>query len=173
MLISFILLGKYLETVAKGKTSEAIRKLMSLQPSTAILIKTDENGQVLEEKELSIDLIHREDLLKGNLTWSTKVNALKILVSLCFIVMPGAKIPTDATVVNGSSTIDESLITGESMPVFKKVGDHVIGGTMNLGGLLQVRATRVGQDTGLAQIIKLVQDAQTEKAPIQVKIFLM
>jgi Cu+-exporting ATPase len=147
MLISFVLLGKYLETVAKGKTSEAIRKLMSLQPPTAVLLVTDESGQVIQEREMAIELIQRGDLLK---------------------VLPGAKIPTDAVVFKGSSAVDESIITGESFPVAKKAGDNVIGGTINQNGLLLIKATRVGQETGLAQIVKLIQEAQTQKAPIQV-----
>jgi Cu+-exporting ATPase len=147
MLISFILIGKYCETLAKGKTSEAIQKLMNLQPTTAILMVTDEQGNLIQEREMAIDLIQRGDVLK---------------------VLPGSKIPTDGVVLFGSSSIDESIITGESMPVRKTVGDQVIGGTMNQTGLLRIKATRVGQETGLAQIIRLVQDAQTDKAPIQV-----
>lgn len=140
MLISFILLGKYLEIVAKGKTSEAIRKLMSLRATKAVLVTGD------EEKEIDIDLVQRGDILK---------------------VFPGEKFPTDGEVISGRSTADESIITGESMAVPKIAGDKIIGGTLNLNGNLFIRATRVGSETGLAQIIRLVEQAQAEKAPIQ------
>jgi len=140
MLICFVLLGKYLETVAKGKTSEAIRKLMSLQATKAVLV----NGEI--ETEIDIDLVQRGDVLK---------------------VFPGEKYPTDGEVISGRSTADESIITGESMAVPKKAGDKIIGGTLNLNGTVHMRATRVGSETGLAQIIRLVEQAQADKAPIQ------
>ncbi|PRP88031.1 hypothetical protein PROFUN_04459 [Planoprotostelium fungivorum] len=145
-LITFIILGKYFETLAKGRTSEAIQKLMVLQPSIATLLVLDDNGQVVEEKNMDIDLIQRGDHLK---------------------VIPGSKVPTDGVVVSGDSSLDESMITGESLPVSKSPGDQLIGGTINLSGLIHMKATKVGKDTGLSQIIRLVQEAQTDKAPIQ------
>ncbi|MHA2027796.1 MAG: copper-translocating P-type ATPase, partial [Candidatus Kariarchaeaceae archaeon] len=146
LLITFIILGKYLEANAKGKTSEAIKKLMSLQSKSAILIETDENGNVVNEEEISNDLIQKGDLLK---------------------VYPGEKIPTDGLITYGSSAIDESMVTGESLPVNKSNGDEVIGATVNQQGVLHVKATKVGSETALSQIIKLVEEAQTSKAPIQ------
>jgi P-type Cu+ transporter len=147
MLIPIIVLGKYLETVAKGRTSEAVKKLMSLQPPTAVLVEMDDSGHVTSESEIDFSLVQQGDTLK---------------------VFPGAKIPTDGEVLLGNSSIDESMITGESIPVEKVKGSQVIGGTINQKGLIVMRATRVGSHTSLAQIIRYVQDAQTDKAPIQV-----
>lgn len=141
LLITFVVLGRYLEAIAKGRTSEAIRKLMNLQPKTATLITSDG-----KEKVIPAELVEVDDLL---------------------LVRPGERIPTDGVIVQGATSVDESMITGESMPVNKEVGDEVIGGTMNNEGMIKVRATRVGKDTALAQIIKLIQDAQASKAPIQ------
>ncbi|GAM17038.1 hypothetical protein SAMD00019534_002130 [Acytostelium subglobosum LB1] len=146
-LITFILLGKYLEIIAKGKTSEAIKKLMSLQATKAILLDVDPvTGQIHDEREIDIELVQRGDMLK---------------------VLPGSKIPTDGIVVSGVSSVDESIITGESMPASKQTNDKVIGGTVNQKGVLHIRATRVGGETSLSQIIRLVERAQTERAPIQ------
>eukprot|EP01137_Pigoraptor_chileana_P025404 Opistho-2@94854 len=147
LLITFILLGKVLELLAKRKTSAAIRKLMDLQPGTAILLSVDDaTGKVLSEKEILSKLVQRGDLLK---------------------VLPGAKVPADGVVVYGQSHVDESMITGESLPVHKMAGADVTGGTVNREGVLHVRADRVGADTVLSQIAKLVEDAQSSKAPIQ------
>eukprot|EP01114_Cavostelium_apophysatum_P007114 TRINITY_DN1883_c0_g1_i2.p1 TRINITY_DN1883_c0_g1~~TRINITY_DN1883_c0_g1_i2.p1 ORF type:complete len:1016 (+),score=313.48 TRINITY_DN1883_c0_g1_i2:236-3283(+) len=146
MLISLTLLGKFMETLAKGKTSEAIQKLMEMQPHTATLVILDENQALVEEKEIEVELVQRGDILK---------------------VVPGSRIPADGIVVQGKSSVDESLITGESLPVSKLPDDRVIAGTINQSGLIRMRATKVGGETGLAQIIRLVQDAQTGKAPIQ------
>ncbi|KAK9810274.1 hypothetical protein WJX72_007760 [[Myrmecia] bisecta] len=146
MLITFILLGKYLEASAKGKTSEAITKLLTLTPATALLVTLGPDGQPLEEQEVPTALVHRGDILK---------------------LLPGARVPADGIVLSGQSHADESMLTGEPLPVSKKEGDAVIGGTMNLGGTLQIRATRVGSDTALAQIVRLVESAQMAKAPIQ------
>ncbi len=139
-IITLILLGRYLETVAKGKASQAIKKLLNLQVKKAILLK---NGQ---EIELDISKVKPGDHL---------------------IVKPGAKIPVDAIIIKGQSYIDESLVTGESKPVKKQVKDKVIGSTINKQGLLVIKATSVGQDTLLAHIVKLVEEAQSSKAPIQ------
>ncbi|KAL3676475.1 hypothetical protein R1sor_026423 [Riccia sorocarpa] len=144
MLISFILLGKYLEILAKGKTSEAIAKLMKLTPEEAILLE-EKNG-VVQERLIKSQLIQRKDVIK---------------------VLPGSKVPTDGLVKWGQSHVNESMITGEARPIFKKEGDKVIGGTMNENGVLHVFATHVGSETALAQIVRLVEAAQMAKAPVQ------
>ncbi|AGB49901.1 copper/silver-translocating P-type ATPase [Methanomethylovorans hollandica DSM 15978] len=140
MLIAFIVLGRYLEARAKGRTSESIKKLIGLQAKTARVLAGE------EEKEILV-----EDVQVGDIV----------------VVRPGEKLPVDGVVVQGSSAIDESMITGESIPVEKTAGDTVIGATINKSGYLQFRATKVGADTALAQIIELVENAQTSKAPIQ------
>ncbi len=140
LLIMFIVLGRYLEALTKGRTSEAIRKLMGLAAKTAHIIV---NG---EEKEIPVEDVKVNDIV---------------------IVRPGEKIPVDGKVVEGLTAIDESMITGESIPVEKTAGSEVIGATINKTGMIKFRATKVGSDTALAQIIKLVEDAQTQKAPIQ------
>jgi Cu+-exporting ATPase len=139
VIITLIMLGKYLETVTKGKTSEAIKKLMGLAPKTAIVIK---DGQ---EFEISIDEVEVGDTI---------------------LVKPGEKMPVDGIVVEGTTSVDESMLTGESIPVEKNIGDHIIGASFNKNGSIKYKATRVGKDTALAQIIKLVEDAQGSKAPI-------
>jgi P-type Cu+ transporter len=139
VIIALILLGKSLEAVSKGRTSEAIKKLMGLAPKTAIVIV---NG---EEKEIPIDKVIPGDII---------------------VVKPGAKIPVDGVVTEGQSAVDESMLTGESMPVDKKSGDPVYGATINSNGVIRFRAEKVGNETALAQIIKLVEDAQGSKAPI-------
>ena len=140
VIITLILLGKYLEAVAKGKTSEAIKKLMGLQPKTARIIR---NG---EEIDILIEEVEVGDIV---------------------VVRPGEKIPVDGKIVEGKSAIDESMITGESLPVGKKIGDMVIGATINKYGTFKFETTKVGKDTALSQIIKMVEDAQGSKAPIQ------
>jgi Cu+-exporting ATPase len=139
VILALILLGKSLEAVSKGRTGEAIKKLMGLAPKTAILI---ENG---EEKEIPIG-----DVMPGDI----------------IVVKPGTKIPVDGLVTEGQSAVDESMLTGESMPVDKKPGDSVYGATINSNGLIRFKAEKVGGETALAQIIKLVEDAQGSKAPI-------
>ncbi|KAH9162725.1 copper P-type ATPase CtaA [Lactarius sanguifluus] len=143
MLIMFVSLGRYLENSAKGKTSAALTDLMALAPSMAI-IYTD--ATCTQEKKIPTELLQIGDTVK---------------------VVPGDKVPADGTVVRGSSSIDESAITGEPVPVLKQLGDAVIGGTVNGLGAFDMVVTRAGKDTALAQIVKLVEDAQTSKAPIQ------
>ncbi|CAO3599833.1 unnamed protein product [Absidia cylindrospora] len=147
MLISFILMGRYLENMAKGQSSSALSKLMSLTPSTACLLQLDPVSKVLvAEKRIPSELIQRGDLLK---------------------IVPGDKIPTDGLVTTGTSSVDESMVTGEVDAVNKKQGDTVIGGTVNGQGTFTMQATRVGSETSLSQIVRLVEDAQMSKAPIQ------
>jgi len=140
VIITLIKLGKMLESRTKGKTGEAIRKLMYLSPKTATVLR---NGL---EEEIPLNQVIKGDIL---------------------MVRPGQRIPTDGIVVEGSSAVDESMISGESAPVDKSPQDTVIGGTVNQEGLLKFKATRVGRETALAQIIRLVQEAQGSKAPIQ------
>ncbi|MCL1495253.1 MAG: cadmium-translocating P-type ATPase [Pseudanabaena sp. Salubria-1] len=140
VVITLILLGKLFENRAKGETSEAIRKLMGLQPKTARVLR---DGQEYD--------ISTEEVLIGDVV----------------LVRPGEKIPVDGEAIAGNSTVDESMVTGESIPIEKKIGDRVIGATMNRTGRLQVKASHVGKDTVLAQIVQLVQQAQGSKAPIQ------
>ncbi len=139
-LITFVILGKWLEARAKGGTSEAIKKLMGLQPKTALVIR---NGL---EKDLSLD---------------------EVVVGDIVVVRPGEKIPVDGELVKGNSSVDESMLTGESIPVEKNVGDKVVGATINKHGSFEFKVTKVGQETALSQIIKLIEDAQGSKAPIQ------
>jgi len=139
VILTLITLGKYLEAVSKGKTSDAIKKLMGLAPKTARVIRNN------EEVEISIDEVMTDDIVA---------------------VRPGDKIPVDGVLVEGSSAVDESMITGESIPIEKKTGDNVVGASINKNGSFRFKATKVGKDTTLSQIIKLVEDAQGSKAPI-------
>ncbi|NOU71065.1 heavy metal translocating P-type ATPase [Paenibacillus sp. LMG 31458] len=140
ILITLIILGKLFEVLAKGRTSEAIKKLMGLQAKTALVIRHGE--------EIAIPV---EEVVIGDIV----------------LVKPGEKIPVDGVVVDGLSAVDESMLTGESIPVEKKASDAVIGATVNKNGSLKIKATRVGKETALAQIIKVVEEAQGSKAPIQ------
>lgn len=157
MLITFITLGRYLENRAKGQTSKALSRLMSLAPSMATIyvdpekagIQADastDNTNTAEERTIPTELIQVGDIV---------------------IVRPGEKIPADGSVVTGESYVDESMVTGEAMPILKRKGEMLIGGTVNGAGRLDFRVTRAGRDTQLAQIVKLVQEAQTSRAPIQ------
>ena len=139
VIITLVLLGKFLESVAKGKTSEAIKKLMGLSPKTAIIIKDN------KEIEIPIEEVEVGDII---------------------LVKPGSKIPVDGVVVEGHTSVDESMLTGESIPVEKTTGSHVVGASINKNGNIKFRAEKVGSDTAISQIIKLVEDAQGSKAPI-------
>ncbi|KAH9808333.1 E1-E2 ATPase-domain-containing protein [Melampsora americana] len=143
MLITFVTFGRYLENLAKGQTSTALSKLISLTPTSATLY-TDSSCTI--ERKLPTELIEVGDTLK---------------------IIPGDKIPADGTVIRGESSVDESMITGEVVPVTKCTGDNVIGGTVNGNGTFDMLVTRSGNDTALSQIVKLVEEAQTSKAPIQ------
>ena len=140
IIITLILLGKTLETIAKGRTSEAIKKLLDLQAKTATVLRGG------KEVQIPVEDVQVEDLV---------------------LVKPGEKIPVDGVIKEGYSTVDESMLTGESVPVDKKIGDEVIGATINKHGTFTFQATKVGRDTALAQIVKIVEQAQGSKAPIQ------
>ena len=149
VIITLILMGKLLETRTKEKASDAVKKLLDLRPRTARVMRVikSPSGQILEEEtEIPVEEIKEEDVL---------------------IVRPGEIIPTDGIITQGSSTLDESAITGESIPVDKSKSDKVIGATINKTGLLRIKATKVGQDTVLSQIVELVEEARTGKAQIQ------
>ena len=139
VIITLVLLGKYFESRAKGKTGEAIKKLMGLSPKTAIIVKDD------KEIEIPIEEVEVGDII---------------------IVKPGSKIPVDGTVIEGHTSVDESMLTGESIPVEKNIGSSVVGASINKNGTIKFKAEKVGSDTAISQIIKLVEDAQGSKAPI-------
>lgn len=138
-ILTLITVGKYLETKSKGKTSEAISKLINLAPKTAIVIR--------EEREVELDLE-------------------KIVIGDIIVVRPGESIPVDGIIIEGSTSVDQSSITGESIPVEKTIGDNVVSGTINKNGYIKMKATKVGDNTTLSQIIKLVEEASNSKAPI-------
>lgn len=138
-ILTLITLGKYLETKSKGKTSEAISKLINLTPKTAIVIRND------KEIEIKTEDISLNDII---------------------LIKPGTSIPVDGIVIEGNSSVDQSSITGESIPVEKQIGDNVVSGTINKNGVLKVKATKIGEDTTISQIIRLVEEASNSKAPI-------
>ncbi len=140
VIITLVLLGKSLEAVSKGKTGEAIKKLMGLAPKTALVVRSDGS-----ENEVPIDMVQIGDII---------------------LVKPGGAIPVDGVVMEGNTAVDESMLTGESMPVDKKAGDAVYAATINTTGTIRFMAEKIGADTALAQIIELVEDAQGSKAPI-------
>ena len=140
IIISLILTGTYMQRLAESRASNAVSALVALQPKIAHIIE----GKKIYEKPI-------EEIITGDLLF----------------IKPGEKIPTDSIVIEGTSSIDESVITGESMPVTKRIGDRVIGGTINVTGALRVKAAKIGEDTALSQIIKIVQDAASSKVPIQ------
>ncbi len=144
VLLALVSLGKYLETRSKQKTSDAISRLLELAPDTAILLRAGEDGGERQEEILV------EEIVPGDL----------------LLIRPGDRVPVDGVVEDGSSSVDESMLTGESMPVRKQPGDRVVGGTLNQSGVLRVRADKVGEDTMLARIVSLVREAQGTKAPI-------
>ena len=148
LLTTFILIGKYLETSARGKTSESIKKLLELTPRKAILMTPIPTAVDVDytEREIETELIHVGDALK---------------------VLPGARVPADGTVIRGEAYVDESMVTGETMPVSRSLGQNVVGGTINEGNSFVMRAEKLGADSALHRIVQLVEDAQLSKAPIQ------
>ncbi|RJQ33543.1 MAG: heavy metal translocating P-type ATPase [Actinobacteria bacterium] len=140
VIIAFVLLGKYMEEIIKKKSSAAVRKLIDLRPPTAVVIRRG------KETEIAAD---------------------EIMLGEIIIIRPGQRIPTDGVIISGQSSVDEKMLTGESFPSSKKPGDSVIGATLNKAGLLKVKATRVGADTTLMQIVKMVKQAQASSAPVQ------
>ena len=146
MLPSFLMIGRYLEARAKKRTSDSIRELIGLQPTVATAIELDENGEITSQKEVSISDIVVDDLL---------------------LVKPGEKIPVDGDVVGGESYVDESMINGEPIPKVKKDGEEVFAGTINQDGVLYIRAQKIGKETVLSNIIRLVEKAQSSRPPVQ------
>ena len=146
MLPSFLMIGRYLEARAKKRTSDSIRELIGLQPTVATAIELDENGEIISQKEVSI-----ADIVIGDL----------------LLVRPGDKIPVDGDVVGGESYVDESMINGEPIPKVKKDGEEVFAGTINQDGVLHIRAQKIGKETVLSNIIRLVEKAQSSRPPVQ------
>ncbi|EWC43878.1 hypothetical protein DRE_07255 [Drechslerella stenobrocha 248] len=166
MLITFISLGRYLENSAKGQTSTALSKLMSLAPPMAT-IYVDPKQQLQAQQNLLLDDIKTEPGFDINAIQERKVPTELLQIDDVVVLRPGDKIPADGIVTYGESFVDESMVTGEAMPIQKKPGSRLVGGTVNGTGRLDFKVTRAGRDTQLAQIVKLVQEAQTSRAPIQ------
>ena len=171
MLLTFVVMGKLMEAHAKGKTSTALTKLMELQPTTALLM--DQDWQPPSNRNINNEVNDTNDTNSSTST-STSTSTKQKLIPINHVqindvlkVLPGSSIPIDGTVVYGISSCNEAMITGEAMPVEKTIDDAVYGGTINHHGLLYVRADRVGSNTTIAQIVRLVEEAQTTKAPIQ------
>ncbi|MBI4654155.1 MAG: heavy metal translocating P-type ATPase [Nitrospirae bacterium] len=152
IIIAFVLLGKYMEEIIKKRSSAAIRKLLDLKPQTARVIRKGSRGQGVGGSSEEVEM---------------EIPAEAVMVDEIVIVRPGEKIPTDGIVTEGHSSVDEKMLTGESVPIEKKTGDNVIGGTINKVGSFKFRATRIGADTTLSQIIKLVEEAQASSSQIQ------
>ena len=168
MLITFITLGRFLENRAKGQTSKALSRLMSLAPSMATIYADPiAAAKAAEGWDLAIQEPKISSAQEGNAAEEKVIPTELIQVGDIVILRPGDKIPTDGTVTRGETYVDESMVTGEAMPVQKRVGSVLIGGTVNGAGRVDFRVTRAGRDTQLSQIVKLVQDAQTTRAPIQ------
>ena len=144
MIVTLITVGKLLESISKGKTTDALKNLIKLAPKTAIILKKDATG---EEKEIIVEI---ENVKVGDI----------------FVLRPGDRVPVDGIVVEGNSALDESMLTGESLPVDKKTGDEVSAGTINTSGFLKCRAEKIGQDTTLSKIIQMISDSASTKAPI-------
>ncbi len=142
MIITFILLGKYLEIRAKGRASTAIKQLMGLQPKNALVKQ------------------------RGDSDWQ-EISIERVVVGDVILIKPGGQVPVDGVIISGQSTIDESMVTGESMPVFKKEGAEVVGGTLSVTGSFEMKTTKVGEQTMLSSIVRMVQNAQSSKAPVQ------
>ncbi|KAK8011984.1 siderophore biosynthesis [Apiospora arundinis] len=169
MLITFITLGRYLENNAKGQTSKALSRLMSLAPSMATIYA----DPIADEKaaegwdNVQASRAPKTPVVDGNAAEEKVIPTELIQVGDVVVIRPGDKIPADGLIVRGETYVDESMVTGEAIPVNKKKGSHLIGGTLNGHGRVDFRVTRAGRDTQLSQIVKLVQDAQTTRAPIQ------
>jgi P-type Cu+ transporter len=173
IIITLILVGRLLETKTKEKASGAVRKLLELKPQTARVLRpeireknnTNRSGMDIEDSNISLD-VSRLKLVSKEFK-EIEIPVEEVLEGDLMIIRPGERVPTDGTIIDGSSSIDESAITGESIPVDKIKGDEVIGATINKNGLLKVRATKIGQDTVLSQIITLVEEAKTGKAKLE------